>query len=120
MDQSLNLLIGFGAGTVASILAWWLVLNYFTPRLQVSDLNPLPQPLDRYPCGYRYRVKVRNVSRRHSVANLQLHARLVVKGLDQERPTVRSSMLLPVGANAFPVLESRRGRQSGSPRLRVG
>jgi hypothetical protein len=116
----LGLTVGFAGGFVASILAWWSVLIHFTPRFEVSDLNRLPRPLDEEPCGYRYRFKVRNVQRRYGLSELSLHARLVVRGLDDQRPHTYTSFAIPVGdALPFPFLDGlrTRGRVDDSERV---
>src|SRR5205085_5632392 len=80
-----------------------------TPRLNLSTLNRLPLPQADAPCPFRYRVKVQNASRRHGVADLDLHARLVIRGLDESRPATQTSLLIPVGSRTpFPILDPRR------------
>ena len=107
-----GLVVGFAAGIVASIAAWWIVLIYFTPRIEVSALNRLPRAPDVEPCGYRYRVKVRNLQRSYGIAELSLHARLVIRGLDEKRPEVFTAFAIPVGdAVPFPFLDGRRARE---------
>lgn len=108
MDTA-NLAFGFAAGILASTLSWFAVALYFTPRLRISTLNRLPQPIQVVPSGYRYRVKLQNVSRRYHVADLSLHARVVVCGLDPQRPHVQTSLRMPVGeVEPYPVLDARR------------
>ena len=106
-----DLLLGLVAGTVASVAAWWLLLMYFTPRFEVSALNRLPKPTDVEPCGYRYRIKVRNLQRRYGIGDLSLHVRLVIRGLDEERPTAHTAFAIPVGdVMPFPYLDGRKHR----------
>jgi hypothetical protein len=93
---------------------------YFTPRLAISTLNRFPEQMSAEPCGFRYRVKVQNTSRHYGVADLELHARLVIRGLDSARPDVQSSIQVPVGeGDPFPTLDRRtkRGAMSDFERI---
>jgi hypothetical protein len=112
MDPTVSVILGFAAGIVASIVAWWLVLAAFTPRLAISTLNRVEDSSNLTPCGYRYRIKIRNRQRWYAVAGISLNARLVVKGLDAKRPEVLTSLQIPFGTGTtFPVLEGRRTRE---------
>ena len=112
MTELGSVVLGFCAGIAASVAAWWLILVAFTPRLRVSKLNQLEEPKELSPCGFRYRVKVQNRLRWHAVSGIELHARLVVRGLDESRPTSLGSLEIPVGdRSAFPVLDGRRTRE---------
>src|SRR5258708_5548892 len=107
-----SIALGFGAGIGASIVAWWLILLAFTPRLRLSRLNQLELSKNETPCGYRYRVKIQNRLKWYAVSGITLHARLVVKGLDAKRPTVWSSLHIPVsGSSSFPLLDGRKRRE---------
>ena len=101
-------LVGFVFGLLASVVGWWAIALWLTPRLDVSSLNRIPQDVALHPSGYRYRIKLVNRSKRFAVGDLSLQARLVIRGLDVNRPTVQTSIYLPVGMEpSFPVLNSR-------------
>ena len=107
--NTVSLGVGFIAGLVASVLAWWAVALAFTPRLKVSVLNRFEQEPEIAPCGFRYRIKLINRSRHYAATDLSIHARLVVKGLDPLRPTTQTAISFPVGEPfPYPVLEARR------------
>ncbi|MGP8059042.1 MAG: hypothetical protein ACLP9C_05355 [Acidimicrobiales bacterium] len=89
--------MSFVLGLIASIVGWWIIAVLLIPRLEVSELNRIPQPKDKHPCGYRYRVKVRNKSKMFTAADLSIQARFVVRGLDKNRPSSQTSILVPVG-----------------------
>lgn len=98
---------GVVAGVGGSVAAWWLVALALTPRLEISGLNRIRDP--DQPCGFRYRLKVRNLRRRSLVSDLEIQSRLVVRGLDSRRPHVQTSLGLPVAKGSFfPVLLARR------------
>jgi hypothetical protein len=100
--------VGFVLGLLASLIGWWAIALWLTPRLEVSRLNRIPQDVALHPCGYRYRIKLVNRSRHYAVGDLTLHARLVIRGLDENRPEVQTSISLPVGTDTpFPVLTRR-------------
>lgn len=103
-DQTVGLILGL----LTSVVSWWVIALWLTPRLKVSSVNRIPQNKEQYPSGYRYRIKIMNRSRLFAVGDLNLQARLVLRGLDKERPEVQTSIYLPVGAETqFPVLTRR-------------
>lgn len=107
--DALTLSLGFILGIVASFAAWRYVVHRYTPSLGLSDnLNCLPQPAEIAPCGFRYRVKLQNQSHRHGVSDISLCARLVIRGIDEQRPDAQTSLVIPVGAKA--VLSLRLSR----------
>ncbi|HZN14153.1 MAG TPA: hypothetical protein VFB78_07805 [Acidimicrobiales bacterium] len=81
-----------------------VVAAQFVPRIEVSALNE--QPDSTKPSGVRYRVKVRNRSRVWRVGDVSLHVRVIVVGWNEDHPTSRTSLIVPV-ADAFPALERR-------------
>jgi hypothetical protein len=102
----------FVLGLLASLVGWLAIALLLTPRLKVSRLNRIQQDRIRHPSGYRYRVKLINRSRYFAVGDLNLHARLVIPGLDKARPDARTSIYLPVGTDTpFPVLSRRSKRE---------
>lgn len=109
--DALTLSLGFILGIVASFAAWRYVVHRYTPSLGLSDnLNCLPQPAEIAPCGFRYRVKLQNQSHRHGVSDISLCARLVIRGIDEQRPDAQTSLVIPVGEGSpFPALEPNTG-----------
>jgi hypothetical protein len=106
--------VSFLLGLLASVIGWWAIAMWLTPRLDVSGLNRIPQDLVQHPSGYRYRIKLSNRSRHFAISDLDLQARLVIRGLDEHRPGVQTSIYLPVGSESqFPVLTRRH--KTGHP-----
>lgn len=100
-------MLTFFGGIAASLFAWLIVVNIFTARLRISELNKFPDESE--PCGFRYRVKVQNRSRIFAASDLGFHARLVVKGADPKRTDTQTSLLMPVAEDpVFPVLSARK------------
>lgn len=108
---------GFALGIVASLIAWRMVVMYYTPRLKISALNRLPT--EENPCGFRYRIKIQNRSHLYRVADLSFQARIVIRGLNKQRPNVQTSLLLPISElppypvfdpRPFPLLDPRKRR----------
>ena len=102
-----ELLLGLVLGIVSSVGAWWAVALRLSPKYEVSSLNAVRD--SKVPCGYRYRIKVRNLRRRSALTEVGLHARVVIRGLNADLPLNYYSMAVPVGSGSvFPVLERRR------------
>jgi hypothetical protein len=100
---------GFGAGIVASYVVWLLIARFHLPRIDVSDICRDHRSIE--PLRYRYRVKIRNPSRRRSVGDLNLAARLVIRGLHPSQPDGYTAFRLRLAdTHPFPVLEPGEGR----------
>jgi hypothetical protein len=99
--------VAFGLGLVASVASWWIVTALFAPKLEISTLNRKPEDRNLEPCGFRYRIKVRNLRRSYAAGDLTLHAKLVIPGLDGN-PLSRTWLSIPIGHDVYPVLEGRK------------
>jgi hypothetical protein len=104
-----SIVAGFGAGIVASYVVWLLIARFHLPRIDISDICRDHRSLE--PLRYRYRIKIRNPSRRRSVGDLNLAARLVIRGLHRSRPDAYTAFRLRLAdTHPFPVLEPGEGR----------
>lgn len=103
-------------GVAASTLSWLAIARSLTPRLDVSPLSRLPSSDE--PCGYRYRIKIVNRSWLWDAADVAIHARVVLRGLNSERPTNTTSLRIRID-DPFPVLTSRRHQVLPGDRSRV-
>jgi hypothetical protein len=107
----------FFLGIATSFAAWALVTLLLLPRVRISPLN---RRVDgTVPSGERIRLKIQNRSRFFAVGDLELHARLVLVGLDPAHPRNSTSLAVPVGGSSvFPVLD-RRDRSAHANHERV-
>jgi hypothetical protein len=92
-------------GLATSLVAWWLVARYLTPRLAISEISRVADPKGEG--GWRYHVKVVNRTR-HPVAELSIDVVLVLPGLNREIPDVEFRYRIPIGAGSlYPVLDAK-------------
>jgi hypothetical protein len=106
-----NQVVGAVVAFLVALLAWYLIAIYFTPHLEISPLTRSPVQIGASSRAFRHRVKLRNASRLYAVADLSLQARLVVKGLDPQRPDLYSSTPIEIGEGVpFPTLDRRSRR----------
>jgi hypothetical protein len=76
----LRVLIGVPFGIFASFAAWWLVFNWFTPKIEFSNfISAVPSSAS--PQRRSYRVKFRNGGRR-AILDLEVSARLYLPSVN--------------------------------------
>lgn len=108
-STEIGLVGGFFLGLLASYLVWIVVARVHLPRIQVSKISK--QSASTSGENHQYRVKVRNMRRHRLISDLSTSCRLVIQGLNPERPSNFTSLRLPVAdEHPFPVLEPRSGR----------
>lgn len=93
----ISILIGLLTGILTALIAWWILFHCIIPRIHFSSsISKTPTQDDK--SGYRYRFKLENAGRR-SIIDVELMARLRIKGLLADYPNNWEVINIPLGAN---------------------
>ncbi len=105
----IGLLLGIPLGVLSSLFAWWILFHLIVPKIEFSK-KISKSKLDNNPSGYRYAVKMKNSGRR-SIIDLELIARLRIRGLKPEYPNNWHPIDIPMAFNRVPELLPVKKRQ---------
>lgn len=104
------LLVGIPLGVLSSLIAWWILFHAIVPKVRYS--NRIAKGDFIYsPSGTRCRIRLENFGRR-DILDVELFARLRVRGLRPEAPTTWDIVYPRIGYAKIPKLP--RSGQPGS------
>lgn len=88
-----GLLEGLGLGLLGGMVAWAAAQALLRPRIRCS-LHISKQPNPSAPCGYAYRVKIKNASFLRSLADVRLQARVYLRHRNESGSTTGRNLRL--------------------------
>lgn len=100
-------IIGIISGVVSSFLVWWILFHFITPLIRFSE-KISKQSSSNSTTGWIYRIKFENAGRR-GIVDVELYAKLSVRGLNPQRPRNLEITYLPVSfGGRIPLLQPVR------------
>lgn len=93
----LNFFLGLAAGIATNLFSWWLLFHGIVPKVRFSQHIGKTAYADtgHDKSAYRYRVKFENYGRR-AIIDLEVMARLRIKGLDLKNKELWHTFLIPL------------------------
>ena len=104
----MEFVIGFIFGTIASMLAWYILFHQIVPKIDFFP-NIYKQATNENPSGFRYLVRLRNTGRR-DIIDVELFAKLRIKGIYKERRNAWKAIYIPIDDERIPKIKSQKKR----------
>ncbi|NTU49889.1 MAG: hypothetical protein HGA87_03200 [Desulfobulbaceae bacterium] len=103
----IELLLGIPIGIATSLVAWYILFHVIAPTVEFFP-SVFKSRTRKSRCGWNYRVKFRNTGTR-DIVDLELVAKVRIRGLSQQRPSFWNAIYLPVDDSRIPKVRSHRG-----------
>lgn len=100
------MLLGVPVGMLSSFAIWWWVTHSMVPIIRFA-YSISKRETDEVKSGFRYRCKIKNTGRR-AIIDVEIIARLRIKGLREELPNNSVMIKLDVSSDRIPIIRPNR------------
>jgi hypothetical protein len=102
----MELAIGFLLGTIASMLAWYILFHKIVPKIEFFP-NIYREKTAENPSGYRYLFRLKNIGKR-DIIDVELIAKLRIRGIYEHKKYSWKAIYIPLDDNRIPKIKSQK------------
>ena len=106
MEVISSTFVGILLGVISSIIGWWILFRCYIPNLSFSSII---SKIEEDNSRARYRIRILNKGRRKAI-DLEIIARLQVRGILKETPKVWKQVNLKIAGEKIPYIEKDEAR----------